>query len=179
MQASLDGYIEGPRGELDWNRVDERLHRHFNEQERASQVLLYGRRLYQLMAGYWPDARDDSSLPDYMREYSNIWREKQKVVFSGSLREVGWNSRLVTTDAVEEVARLKQQGEGVMSVGGATLAGSLIAAGLVDEFWVYLTPVTLGGGKPMFGPQAAGLQLRLMATQQFDSGVMLLRYERG
>jgi dihydrofolate reductase len=179
MQCSLDGYIEGPNGGLDWTRVDEQLHRHFNEQERAMEVVLYGRRLYELMADYWPHARDDASLPDYVREYSDIWRAKEKVVFSGNLREVEWNSRLVNGDAAAEVARLKEQGEGgVMSVGGATLAGSLIAAGQVDEFWVYVTPVTLGGGKPMFGPQAAGLQLRHVGTQEFASGVTLLRYER-
>jgi dihydrofolate reductase len=176
MQSSLDGYIEGPAGELDWNRIDEQLHRHFNELEQATDVVLYGRRLYELMAGYWPHASDDTSLPDYEREYADIWREKPKVVFSGTLRTVDWNARLVSTDAVEEVGRLKEQGDGIMSVGGATLAGALIGAGLVDEAWVYLTPVTLGGGKPMFGPQTAGRQWRLTTTQQFDSGVTLLRY---
>lgn len=165
-----------PNGELDWNVVDEQLHRHFNEHEQGTDILLYGRHLYELMADYWPHARDDTSLPDYVREYSNIWRAKQKVVFSRTLRDVDWNSRLVSTDAAEEVACLQDQGEGVMSVGGATLAGSLICASLVDEAWVYLTPVTLGSGKPMFGPETAGRAWRLIASQQFDSGVTLLRY---
>lgn len=176
MQSSLDGYIEGPNGELDWNRVDEQLHRHFNELEQATDVVLYGRRLYELMADYWPHAGDDANLPDYEREYADIWRAKPKVVFSSTLSAVEWNSRLVGDDAVAEVARLKAEGEGMMSVGGATLAGSLIAAGLVDEAWVYVTPVTLGGGKPMFGPETAGRQWRILGTQQFDSGVTQLRY---
>jgi len=130
------------------------------------------------MAGYWPAAGDNTSLPDYEREYSGIWRSKQKVVFSRTLESVEWNSRLVKSDAAEEVVRLKEQGDGLMTVGGPTLAGSLIAAGLVDEFWVYLVPATLGGGKPMFGPQAAGLELDLVEMRKFASGGTLLHYRR-
>jgi dihydrofolate reductase len=177
MQLSLDGYIEGPNGDLSWNRVDEELHRHFNEQEREAELLLYGRRLYELMAAYWPTARDDESLPDYMREYSEIWRSKPKVVFSGTLEGVEWNSRLVKGPVGEEVARLKAEHDGSLSVGGATLAGELIALGLVDEFQLYLTPVILGGGKSMFGPVPESTDLRLVETRTFASGVVLLRYE--
>jgi dihydrofolate reductase len=178
MQMSLDGYIAGPKGELDWHRVDEELHRHFNEQERRTDVALYGRRLYELMAAYWPSADEDATEPAFQREYAEIWRALPKVVFSRTLERVEWNARLVRDDAAAEVARLKEEGDGVLSVGGATLASSLIGAGLVDECWVYVTPAIVGGGTPMFAPGLPRSDWRLVETQPFGSGVTLLRYQR-
>ena len=179
MQMSLDGFIARSNGELDWHVIDEQIHRHFNEQERATDILLYGRRLYELMADFWPTADRDPSLPEYEAEYSAIWREKPKVVFSRTLERVDWNSRLVSGDAAVEVARLKAEGEGVMSVGGAELGSSLLAAGLVDEVRAYVVPVVLGDGKPMFAPMDATVPLRLIDTFTFGSGVVQLRYEVG
>ncbi len=175
MQLSLDGYVAGPNGELDWHRIDEEIHRHFNEQERATQALLYGRCLYELMAAYWPFAADDESLPDYMRDYSLIWRDKPKYVFSRTLHGVDWNSQLMDGDAVEAVRQLKAAGDGVLSIGGPTLARAVVDAGLVDEYRLYLTPVILGGGRPMFDVHARR-RTALIETHRFGSGVVLLRY---
>lgn len=179
MQMSLDGYMAGAAGELDFHLVDEELHRHFNEQERATDLLLYGRRLYELMAGAWPAALDDdASLPDYMREYAEIWMAKPKVVFSRSLERVEWNSRLVRTDPAAEVARLKAQA-GQLSIGGAEIAADLGRHGLIDEYRVYVTPVLIGTGRPMFPPsEASWIPLRLLDSTKFSSGVVLLRYGR-
>ena len=176
LQMSLDGFMAGPDGELDWHIVDEQLHRHFNEQERVTEVALYGRKLYQLMSDYWPTADSDPALADYAAEYAPIWRATQKVVFSRTLERVEWNSRLVRTDAAAEVARLKVEGDGLMTVGGAELGSSMLAAGLVDEVGVYLQPVAIGAGKPMFRPEAAGVKLTLVDSLAFDSGVVRLRY---
>lgn len=179
MQMSLDGYIEDANGGLDWANVDEELHRHFNDEERANDTLLYGRRLYELMAGYWPTADRDPATPDYVVEYAQIWKSKSKVVFSKTLDRVEWNSRLVRDDVGAEVARLKEQPGGQLSVGGATLASSLIRLGLVDECCVYIHPVVLGGGKPMFPTLDESVPFRFVETRTFGNGVVLLRYERG
>ena len=151
MQMSLDGYMAGAAGELDFHLVDQELHRHFKEQEQATDVPLYGPRLYELMAGAWPAALDDPSLPDYIREYAAIWVAEPKVVFSGSLESVEWNSRLVRTDPAAEVARLKAQA-GRLSIGGAEIAADLGRDGLIDEYRVYVTPGLIGDGRPMFPP---------------------------
>ena len=150
MSVSLDGFTEAPDGDLRWSFPDEELHRHFNEQEALIDLHLYGRGLYQNMVSYWPTAGDDPAAPQVERDYARLWQAMPKVVFSSTLTEVGWNSRLVKGDPAGEVGRLKAQPGGDISVGGAGLARSFMQLGLIDEYWLYLHPIILGGGKPMF-----------------------------
>ncbi len=178
FSVSLDGYIEDARGTLDWTVPDETLHRHFNERERSSAGALYGRRLYELMSAYWPTADEDPSEPEVIKEYARIWRNQPKVVFSRTLQSVAHNSRLVRDDLAGEVQRLKAQPGGELLVGGASLAASLMQLDLIDEYGLYIRPVLLGGGKPMFGPLPGALPLTLLETRTFPGGVVLVRYER-
>ena len=177
MNVSLDGFIEDAQGSLDWSDPDEELHRHFNELEQSTDILLYGRRLYETMAAFWPTAEQDLSLPEYILEYARIWNAKPKVVFSKTLTEVGWNSRLVREDLAGEIERLKAQPWKTLGVGGAGLAASLMALGLIDEYGVYIHPVLLGGGKPMFPALQEKIDLQLVETHSFGSGVVLLNYQ--
>jgi dihydrofolate reductase len=175
FQASADGYIEDREGKLDWALVDEKLHRHFNDQERSTETLLYGRRLSQLMANDWPTADRDPELPDYMRECAEIWKSKPKIVFSSTLNRVQSNSRLSRDSPDEEVARLKEPPGARYSVGGGILAASLIERGMFDEHWMQLNPVILGGGKPIFPSLRDRIQPRLAESRTFSDGVVLLR----
>jgi dihydrofolate reductase len=175
MNVSLDGYIESSEGLLDWSFPDEELHRHFNDLERGMDVLLYGRGLYQTMAGFWPTADEDPTLPPYVLEYAQIWMSKPKIVFSTTLDKVSWNSTLVRGNIVEEVERLRNQPGNYLSVGGAGLASAFMRLGLIDEYWVYYTPVILGGGKPMFPTLKDRINLALVETRTFKNGVVLLR----
>jgi dihydrofolate reductase len=109
MMVSLDGFTEGPNGELDWHVIDEELHSHFNALENSMSTLLYGRRLYQTMAAYWPTADQNPSASDYEVEYGRIWQAKPKIVFSKTLDKVEWNSRLAREVNPEEISRLKGQ----------------------------------------------------------------------
>jgi dihydrofolate reductase len=179
LNVSLDGYFEGPDGDLSWSIPDEELHRHFNELDRRIDLHLYGRRLYELMAAYWPTADQDPAASPVELEYASIWKSMPKVVFSKTLDTVGWNSRLVHTDAAREVRALKEQPGGDMSVGGAVLAGSLMQLGLVDEYRVYIHPVVIGSGRPMFPALSKSLRLELIGIQTFGSGVVLLSYIPG
>jgi len=178
MTVSLDGYIETGDSDLSWTNPDEELHRHFNEKERNTGVALYGRRLYETMAAFWPTVDEHTEAPDYVIEYAQIWMNQPKVVFSTTLEQVGWNSRLVKGNIADEVKRLKAQPGKDMSVGGAGLAASLTQLGLIDEYWLYMCPVVLGSGKPFFGPLSGKFDLRLVETHTFGSGVVMLRYER-
>jgi dihydrofolate reductase len=177
MSVSLDGFIESANGDLDWTLVDQELHQHFNDLEKATDVLLYGRRLYETMAAFWPTADENPSAPPYEVEYARIWKSKPKIVFSRTLDQVGWNSRLSRGNIAEEVNRLKEQPDITMSVGGAGLAATLMQHRLIDEYRLYVVPTILGGGKPMFGQLPDRINLRLVETHTFGNGVVLLRYE--
>ena len=178
MTVSLDGYVAGSGGQMDWTVPDEELHQHFNDLEREIDVALYGRRLYEDMATFWPTADEGSSAPTYIAEYAKIWRAQPKVVFSTTLNQVGWNSTLVRGNIVEEVEKLKRQPGKTMSVGGLGLAATFMQYDLIDEYRLYLSPIVLGGGKPMFPPLQDRIELELIETRNFSGGVTLLRYQR-
>jgi dihydrofolate reductase len=179
MGVSLDGFVEGPNRELDWSTLDEELHRFWNDQAREKGTFLYGRRLYELMADYWPTADTDPSAPEYVVEFARIWRDMPKVVFSRTLEKVDWNSRLVRDNIAEEVTKLKAQPGKDMDVGGPTLASTFMRLGLIDEYRLVVHPVVLGGGTPFFPALDSAISLRLVETRTFASGVAYLRYQRG
>ncbi len=169
--VSLDGYVNDRAGSIDWTEPDDELHQFHNDRYREIEISLHGRRLYQLMAGHWPHVPATASRIE--REFGLLWTDKPKVVFSRTLTEVDWNSTLVRDNAVEEIRRLKAGGDGVMEVGGASLAASLIPHGLIDEYQLFVYPVVLGGGTPLFPPLDKRIQLRLVDTRQFNTATML------
>jgi dihydrofolate reductase len=175
--SSLDGYIETPERSLDWVVIDDELHRYVNNLEREAGAYLYGRRMYELMQAYWPTA-DTQSTEAVEVEFSRIWKQIPKIVFSQTLERVEGNARLVRGDLIEEVTRLKAQPGKDLEVGGAALASTLIQAGLVDEYRIFVQPVVLGAGTPMFHMPGAAINLRLVETHPFASGVVYLRYQR-
>lgn len=172
---SLDGYIDASAGDPGWMVPDEELHGHFNDIERETDTQLYGRRMYELMAGYWPTAGEDPGAPGVIREYARMWKPVPKVVFSSTLQSVDWNSRLVRGDAVAEVARLKTQPGGTMSVGGLHLASALASAGLIDEYRLYYVPILLGSGTAAFSRIQDRVRLKPVETRRFAAGTVLLR----
>ena len=178
LNVSLDGFIEDVRGSLDWSVPDEELHEHFNEKDRSYDLFLYGRRLYENMAAFWPTAEEIPDAPAYVLDYARIWKNKPKVVFSKTLNRVDWNSRLVRENIADEVNKLKSQPGGEMCVAGAEIASVFSQLGLIDEYQLYIHPVILGGGKPMFGPLEDKIGLALIETYTFGPGVVLLRYQR-
>lgn len=178
MSVSLDGFIEDTHGDLSWSYPDQELHKYFNDRESAIDIHLYGRGLYENMSAYWPTADENASAPRAEIEYARIWKDKKKIVFSKTLKKVGWNSQLVSENIAEEVNRLKAQPGKDMLVGGAGLASTFMQLGLIDEYWLYIHPVVLGGGKPMFPHLRDKIDLQLVETRNFGRGVILLRYQR-
>ena len=176
--VSLDGFIEGPNKEIDWHRVDAELHQHFNDEVRGFGALLSGRVTHELMAAYWPTAdKDPQSSPEEV-EFARIWRNKPKVVFSRTLQHAEWHTTVVREVVPEEIRALKEQSGGDLALSGADLAAEFLRHDLVDEIRVYVHPVLIGRGKPLFAESDAPTDLRLIETRRFGNGVVLLRYER-
>jgi dihydrofolate reductase len=176
MGVSLDGFIAGPNGEIDWSTPDEELHRFHNEQAREVGLNLYGRRLHEVMT-YWETADESPSAPEHEFEFARIWKETPRIVFSRTLERVEGNARLVRDNVAEEVASLKEQPGKDMAIGGAGLASTFIKLGLIDEFRPFFHPAVLGGGTPYFPPMDESINLHLVETRTFGSGVVYVRYQ--
>ncbi|MGW6403570.1 dihydrofolate reductase family protein [Streptomyces sp. NPDC055134] len=182
MSVSLDGYIEGPDRDISWHRVDEELHRYFNAELAGMSAFMDGRVTHELMVSVWPTADADPDCGETMAEFAGIWRNMPKIVFSRTLENTAestdWNTTIVRDVVVEDVLALKAQTGGDMSLGGAGLAATFMELDLVDEFRVYVHPVLIGGGKPLFPAAGRTVALRLMETRTFGNGVVMLRYRR-
>jgi dihydrofolate reductase len=177
MTVSLDGFIAGPGGEIDWSPPDEELHRFHNEQTRELGAHLLGRRLYEAMV-YWETAEEKPSLSDYELEFARIWKALPKIVFSKTLNKVVGKATLIRDNAAEEAARLKEQPGKDLAVGGAGLASTFTRLGLIDEYRLFVSPVVLGGGTPYFPPLDERINLELVETHTFGSRVVYTRYRR-
>jgi dihydrofolate reductase len=177
MGVSLDGFIAGPNGEIDWSAPDEELHRFHNEQTRDLDAHFCGRGLYEEMV-YWETADENPSAPEHVLEFARIWKQLPKIVFSETLEKVQGNATLATDGIAEEVARLKQQPGKDLAVGGAGLASAFTKLGLVDEYRLFVSPVVLGGGTRFFPALEERINLELVETRTFGSRVVYVRYRR-
>jgi dihydrofolate reductase len=170
--CSHDGYVVDADGSFGWAAPDREVHAHVNDSERAVGTYLLGRRMYEVMR-YWegPDPDDD---PDpVLQDYRQMWQAADKVVFSRSLAGVTTErTTLRPAFAVEEVRALVAAADHPVSVGGPTLAGQALAAGLVDEVRLYRFPVLVGGGTAAL-PAGVRADLELVDLHRFDSGVVL------
>jgi dihydrofolate reductase len=177
MSVSLDGYIAGPDGAIDWAAPDEELLRFHVKQTRELTGHLSGRGLYKDMLA-WETAEQAFTDPLPL-EFARIWTAIPKVVFSTTLTAVEGNARLARSDVADEVAELKNQpGDGLVSVGGAGLAAFLARKNLIDEYRLFVNPVVLGGGTPYFPPLPKRIDLEFIEARTFTQ-VVYLRYRRG
>jgi dihydrofolate reductase len=175
MGVSLDGYIVGPDGGFDWTGPDEEVFGFVTDEIRQVGVHLLGRRLYETML-YWETADQDPSLDDSMLEWAAIWKALPKVVFSTTLSAVQGHARLASGLA-EEIERLRAEPvQGDIALGGATLAAEAAALGLIDEYRARVYPVLVGGGIPFFAQRERRVDLELVETRTFSSGVVYLHY---
>jgi len=185
MNVSLDLFIEQSAGDHvadeeggGWIRIDEQLHREFNERGRSMALFLEGRVIYEMMETVWPGAAEDETLPDYLREWGEIWTAAPKVLVSNSRTAAGHNTRIVGgADAISQLAAIRDETDGTIAVGGATLATQLLQHGLLDELLLYTHPAILGSGRPLFDEVAEPVECDLLEHALFDSGVALNRYQ--
>ena len=175
MLASLDGYVEDPSGRFDWAAPDDEVHAFVNELERPATTHLYGRRMYETMR-YWEDPPGLAEAPPHIQDYAAIWQAADKLVYSRTLESATTaRTRVEPEFDAEAVRRLKDEVSGELSIGGPELAGQAIAAGLVDEYHLFLVPVLVGGGKRAL-PDGVRADLELVDERRFGNGTVYLHY---
>jgi len=173
--TSLDGYVADEEGRFDWAEPDEEVHAFVNDLERSVGTYLYGRRLYEVMA-VW-ETMPLADQPAHIRDYAEIWRAADKVVYSTTMSEVPTpRTRMERRFDPEEVRRMKAASERDLSVGGAGLAAHAFRAGLVDECHLFIAPILVGGGTSAF-PDDVRLKLELLDERPFANGMVYVRYQ--
>jgi dihydrofolate reductase len=172
--ASLDGYVADEAGKFDWAEPDEEVHSVFNDLERPVGTYLYGRRMYEVMVAW--EAMDLRDQPPFIRDYAEIWRAADKIVYSKTLETASSARTRIERDFdPEAIGQMKAATERDISVGGPDLAGQAIRAGLVDELHQFLAPIVVGGGKPSL-PDDVRVELELLDERRFGNGVVWLHY---
>ena len=175
VNASLDGYTEDPDGRLDWSEPNEEVFSFITELERSAGTYLYGRRMYETMV-FWETVPTGSDQPPAARDFAEIWRAAEKLVYSRSLgAAASARTRIEREFDPQAIRRLKETSRSDITIGGAELAGQAIAAGVVDECHLFLVPIIVGGGKRAL-PADVRAPLELLDERHFRSGVVHLRY---
>jgi dihydrofolate reductase len=173
--ASLDGYVEDKQGKFDWGAPDEEVHAFVNDLERPIGTYLYGRRMYETMV-YWETVSTSGDQAAVTRDFAEIWRAAEKIVYSRTLQTPSSARTRVERDFdPATIRRLKESSDRDITVGGAELAGEAISAGLVDECQLFLVPIVVGGGKRAL-PDDVRVRLELLTERRFRSGVVHLHY---
>ena len=176
FHISLNGLIEMPGSRPDWVIADEELFRFSNNLERQFGGYLWGRGMYENNHALWATA-NTQSMQDYEIEYTQIWKQIPTIVFSSTLERVEGNARLERGDPVAVVTRLKEQPGPDLSVGGVQLTSTLIQAGLVDEYQIFIQPIILGAGRSIYPALNEAVKLKLVETHTFQTGIVYLRYQ--
>ena len=180
MNVSLDLRIEqvpGDNGAGEWLRINEELHRELNARTRELAMIVHGRIYYETMEEFWPHAQADASLPDFLREYGEIWTGKPKVLVSRTRSRAEHDTRIIGGNhAIQELAALRADTDGTIAVGAATLATQLLREQLLDELMLVTHPAILGFGRPLFDDYDVPIELDLLEQRSFTSGVTLHRY---
>jgi dihydrofolate reductase len=175
---TLDGFLAGPNGEMNWVMVDQEMGQYEDDLVSSADTLILGRVTYQSFAGSWPHVPENPSVSEGEKEYARKLNSMRKIVFSKSLEKAEWNnSQLVREILPNEIASMKQKpGKDIVIYGSASIVQAFTDLGLIDEYQLLVHPVVLGGGKPLFAGIAKPAQLNLLHTKSFPSGVIGLYY---
>lgn len=178
MHISLDGFVAGPNGEMDWIKVDEEIFDFVGKRIAEGDTSLYGRVTYQMMENYWPTAADKPSASRHDIEHSKWYSKVQKIVLSRTMKDAGLsNTKIINDNLSARINELKQQeGKEILLFGSPTATHSLIQQNLIDGYWLFVNPIILGRGIPLFVDIKDKIKLTLLTTRQFASGVTELNY---
>ena len=180
MHTSLDGFVAGLNGELDWIHVDEAMFDFVATMTAQADTALYGRVTYEMMQSYWPTAGEQPNATKHDKEHSNWYNNVSKVVLSKTIGEAGLhNTKVIGGRLSDNINKLKQQdGKNILIFGSPGASQSLLNQGLIDEFWLFVNPIILGQGMPLFKDVTGTTKLKLVESKTFAGGVIALHYEK-
>jgi dihydrofolate reductase len=178
MHISLDGFVAGPNGEMNWIKVDEEIFDHVGKRIGESDTALYGRVTYEMMENYWPTAGDKPDASKHDIEHSKWYKNAHKIVLSKTMKDAGLtNTTIIGDNLSDQINEIKQQADGeILLFGSPRATHSLIQQNLIDGYWLFVNPIILGRGIPLFTNINDKIKLKLLTTRQFASGVTELNY---
>jgi dihydrofolate reductase len=179
MHISLDGFVAGSKGEMDWIHVDEEIFDYAADRTNQADMALYGRVTYQMMETYWPTAADQPNPTKHDIEHSRWYSKVPKIVLSKTMQgTVLPNTKIIDNNLSAEINQLKQAGgQEIVIFGSPGAAHSLMAENLIDETWLFVNPILLGQGIPVFKNIQQRQALKLVASHTFSSGVVCLHHQ--
>jgi dihydrofolate reductase len=178
MHTSLDGFVGGPNGEMNWIIPDPNMFEYASQQTDLADTALYGRVTYEMMNGYWPTAADQPNASKHDIEHSKWYMEVTKVVLSTTMKNSNLEkTKIINENISSEINKLKQEsGKNILIFGSPRAVHSLMEENLIDEYWLFVNPILLGNGIPLFKNIKTMTKLKLMSTRAFDSGVIGSNY---
>lgn len=180
MHTSLDGFVAGPNGEMHWIKFDDALFDFVGTMTEQADTALYGRVTYEMMQGYWPQAGEKPNATKHDKEHSAWYNKVSKVILSTTMNDEGLdNTTVISGELTSNINKIKEQnGKNIIIFGSPGASQSLLKAGLIDEFWLFVNPIILGKGMPLFKDINDTTALKLVASKTFDCGVIALHYEK-
>jgi dihydrofolate reductase len=181
MHVSLDGFVAGPNGEMDWIKIDQEIFDHVGKRISKGETALYGRVTYEMMESYWPTAADKPTATKHDIEHSKWYSQVHKVVLSKTMMGTGLtNTTILSSNLSDSISEIKQSRKGsdedILLFGSPTATHSLMQLNLIDGYWLFVNPIILGQGVPLFEGVKDKIKLNLLTTRQFTSGVTELNY---
>lgn len=181
MHISLDGFVAGPKGEMDWIKADAELFEYVGKRISNGDTALYGRVTYEMMENYWSTAADRPGATRHDIEHSKWYDKVHKIVLSNTIKDAGLtNTEIIGSDFAARINEIKQSGAGgndeILLFGSPTATHALIEQDLVDGYWLFVNPVILGRGVPLFTGIKEKIKLKLLNTRSFSIGVTELDY---
>ncbi len=182
MHISLDGFVAGPNGEMDWIKVDQEIFDYVGVRISEGDTALYGRVTYQMMESYWPTAGNMPNATKHAIEHSKWYKKVHKVVLSKTMQDTGLtNTKIIRDNLSDRITEIKQSRNGeskdILLFGSPTATHSLIQQNLIDGYWLFVNPIILGRGIPLFVDIKDKIKLKLLpTTRQFTCGVTELNY---
>lgn len=178
MHISLDGFVAGPNGEMNWIKVDQEIFDHVGKRIGETDTALYGRVTYEMMENYWPDAGSKPNASKHDVEHSAWYNKAHKIVLSHTMKGQNLpNTTIISDNLADNINEIKQQpGSEILLFGSPTATHALMQHNLIDGYWLFINPIILGQGIPLFANIKDKVKLNLLSSQQFTNGVTGLSY---
>ena len=180
MHTSLDGFVAGLKGEMNWIKVDDEMFDFVATMTGTADTALYGRVTYEIMQSYWPNAGKEPNASKHDKEHSAWYNKVSKVVLSKTISEKGLdNTTVISGQLTDNINKIKKQdGKNILIFGSPRASQSLLNEGLIDEFWLFVNPIIVGQGMPLFKDITGTTKLKLVESKTFTCGVIALHYKK-